>query len=200
MIRTFLFDIGNVIVRFDFSKAVRALASLSDVADENEVLARIETVKVAYEDGQMSRAEFLHEVSRILKYRGTEEQFVAAWQDIFTANEPMHELVRKLRGRYPLFLLSNTSDIHIEGLFRDFDIFGHFTDATYSYVVRASKPHPPIYEIATRNHGLVPTETLFIDDLAANIATAKELGFQTHHYHPDRHHELLATLDTHGIA
>ena len=48
--------------------------------------------------------------------------------------------------------------------------------------------------------GITKIETLFIDDLAANIATASELGFQTHHYHPDRHHELLAALDTHGIA
>ncbi len=200
MIRTFLFDIGNVLVRFDFSKAVRTLAALSDVADEDEVLARIETVKVAYEDGEISRADFLRETFRILKYRGTEAQFIAAWQDIFTANEPMHDLVRRLHGRFPLYLLSNTSDIHVEGLFRDFDIFGHFTDATYSYIVRASKPHRPIYEIATRAHGFTPAETLFIDDLAANIATAKELGFQTHHYHPDRHHELLATLSAHGIA
>ncbi len=200
MIRTFLFDIGNVLVRFDFSKAVRALAALSDVSDESEVLARIETVKIAYEDGQLPRTDFIREIISILKYRGTETELVAAWQDIFTANEPMHDLVRKLRANFPLYLLSNTSDIHVEGLFRDFDIFRNFTGATYSYVVRASKPHPPIYQIATLEHGLVPAETLFIDDLAANIATAKELGFQTHHYHPDRHHELLATLVTHGIA
>jgi putative hydrolase of the HAD superfamily len=200
MIRTFLFDIGNVLVRFDFSKAVRALAALSDVSDESEVLARIETVKIAYEDGQLPRTDFIREIISILKYRGTETELVAAWQDIFTANEPMHDLVRKLHANFPLYLLSNTSDIHVEGLFRDFDIFRNFTGATYSYVVRASKPHPPIYQIATLEHGLVPAETLFIDDLAANIATAKELGFQTHHYHPDRHHELLATLVTHGIA
>ena len=200
MIRTFLFDIGNVLVRFDFSKAVRALAALSDVSDESEVLARIETVKIAYEDGQLPRTDFIREIISILKYRGTETELVAAWQDIFTANEPMHDLVRKLHGRYPLYLLSNTSDIHMEGLFRDFDIFRNFTGATYSYAVRASKPHPPIYQIATLEHGLVPAETLFIDDLAANIATAKELGFQTHLYHPDRHHELLATLGTHGIV
>ena len=200
MIRTFLFDIGNVLVRFDFSKAVRTLAALSEVADEADVLNRIDPVKVAYEDGQIPRADFMREVFRILKYRGTEEQFIAAWQDIFTANEPMHDLVRKLHGRFPLYLLSNTSDIHVEGIFRDFDIFALFTDATYSYVVRASKPHAPIYEIATRAHALVPSETLFIDDLAANITTASNLGFHTHHYHPDRHHELLATLHTHGIA
>ena len=194
MIRAFLFDIGNVIVRFDFSRAVRAVAALSDVADEAGALRRMDAVKLHYEDGQISRADFLREVFAILGYRGTEAQFIAAWQDIFWANEPMIALVRRLHGKFPLFLLSNTNDMHVEGLFRDFDVFRLFTGATYSHEAKASKPHRAIYEIACRTHGLDPRTTFFIDDLAANIATARELHFQTHHYHHDRHDELTAAI------
>ena len=199
MIRAFLFDIGNVLVRFDFSRAVRAVAALSDVADEADALHRIEAVKLDYEDGQVSRAEFLREAFRILGYRGTEAQFIAAWQGIFSENEPMTALVRALHGRFPIFLLSNTNDMHVEGLFRDFPVFGHFTGATYSHEAKASKPHRSIYEIAARTHGLEPGATFFIDDLAANIATARELGFHAHHYHHDRHGELLAAIRAAGV-
>jgi putative hydrolase of the HAD superfamily len=199
MIRAFLFDIGNVLVRFDFSRAVRAVAALSDVADEADAVRRMDAAKLGYEDGQISRADFLRETFRILGYRGTEAQFIAAWQGIFTENEPMTSLVRALRGKFPLFLLSNTNDMHVEGLFRDFSVFAHFTGATYSHEARASKPHRPIYEIACRAHGLDPRTTFFIDDLAANIATARELGFHAHHYHHERHGELLAAVRAAGV-
>ena len=199
MIRAFLFDIGNVLVRFDISRALRAVAALSDVADEVDALHRIEAVKLEYEDGQVSRADFLHEAFRILGYRGTEAQFIAAWQGIFTENEPMTALVRALHGKFPIYLLSNTNCMHVEGLFRDFPVFAHFTGATYSHEAKASKPHRAIYEIACREHGLDPRTTFFIDDLAPNIATARELQFQTHHYHHDRHDALTAAIRAAGV-
>lgn len=199
MIRAFLFDIGNVLVRFDFSRALRAVAALSDVADEAQALQRIDAVKLDYEDGRLSRADFLQQAFNILGYRGTEAQFIAAWQGIFWENEPMTALVRQLHGKFPLFLLSNTNDMHVEGLFRDFPVFQHFTSATYSHEAGASKPHRPIYEIASRTHGLEPRTTFFIDDLAANIATARDLGFHAHHYHHERHDELLGALRSAGI-
>jgi putative hydrolase of the HAD superfamily len=199
MIRAFLFDIGNVLVRFDFTRALRAIAPLSSFTDEADALSRLDAVKLAYEDGRMSRADFLREAFTVLGYRGTGAQFIAAWQSIFRPNEPMEPLVRKLHGRFPLFLLSNTNDLHVEGLFRDFELFGLFTGATYSHEAKASKPHRAIYEIACRTHGLNPQTTFFIDDLAANIATAREVGFQTHHYHADRHGDLVAALRTTGL-
>ena len=72
--------------------------------------------------------------------------------------------------------------------------YGVSSPATYSHVVRASKPHAVIFDIACRDHGLVPAETFFIDDLLPNIEAAREFGFRSHHYHHDRHHELLAEL------
>ena len=199
MIRAFLFDIGNVLMRFDFSHAVRAVAPLCDVADAADLLSRMDSVKCGYEDGQISRAEFLKKSFAALGYRGTEAQFLAAWQGIFTENRPMTALVDSLHGKFPLYLLSNTNDMHVEGLFRDFPVFAKFTGATYSHEAKASKPHRPIYEIACRAHGLDPRTTFFIDDLAANIATARELGFQAHHYHHERHGELLDALRGTGL-
>lgn len=199
MIRAFLFDIGNVLVRFDFAHAIRAVAPLCDAGDPATLMSRMDSVKYGYEDGQVSRAEFLAKAFPALGYRGTEAQFIAAWQGIFTENEPMTALVRSLHGRFPLYLLSNTNDMHVEGLFRDFPVFEKFTGATYSHEVKASKPHRPIYEAACRAHGLDPRTTFFIDDLAANIATARELGFQAHHYHHERHGELLDALSGTGL-
>lgn len=198
IMRAFLFDIGNVLVRLEYTKGLQAVSAWSDVTETGEVLKRIEKVKTAYENGGMSRADFLREAIRELGFRGTEAQFIRAWQGIFSANEPMHELVRRLHGKYPLYLLSNTNCLHVDGLWRDYPVFQYYAGATYSHVARASKPEAAIYEIACREHGLVPEETFFIDDLADNIATARRLGFQAHHYHPDRHEDLLGALERGG--
>lgn len=200
MIRAFLFDIGNVLLKFDFSLAVRALATLSEVDDEVEVLARIDRIKWSYEDGQIDKAAFFRGVFDVLRYRGDEAQFVAAWEEIFTPNAPMFTLVDQLAPRFPLYLLSNTSEIHRDYVFRAYEVFHRFSGGTYSYAARTSKPGQEIFEAACRTHGLEPSSTFFIDDLLPNIETARALGFLTHHYHPERHDALLADLRAAGIT
>ena len=195
----FLFDIGNVLLRFDFHLALGALAAQSDAADPVEVLARIELVKFALEDGRIDRAAFVRGAFDVLRYRGSEEEFIAAWEDIFTPNEPMLALVEQLHGHFPLYLLSNTSDVHVDHIFRRYPVFQRFSGAVYSYKVRASKPDPAIYRIACEQFGIEPATTFFIDDLLPNIETARALGFRTHHYHHDRHGELLADLRASGV-
>ena len=199
-VRALLFDIGNVLLKFDFSVALRALAAHSDVPDPITALARIDQVKAPYEDGQFDRATFLRAAFDVISYRGSEVEFVAAWEDIFEPNEPMLALVAQLHERYPLFLLSNTNDLHVDYIFRRYPAFRHFSGGTYSYAVRASKPDRAIYEIACRDLGLEPAATFFIDDLLPNIETARVLGFQTHHYHFQRHEELLTALSKAGVT
>jgi putative hydrolase of the HAD superfamily len=199
MIRAFLFDIGNVLLKFDFSVAMKKTLALSEVRDPIEATAQVDRIKVGYEDGQIDRAAFLRGVFDVLRYRGTEAEFVAAWEEIFTPNEPMIVLVERLHGRYPLYLLSNTSDIHREYFFRTYEFFGRFAAGTYSYEAKASKPGREIYALAQRQHGLEPASTFFIDDLLPNIETARALGFHAHHYHYGEHEKLLAQLAEHGV-
>lgn len=200
MIRAFLFDIGNVILRFDFTIALRKLAAQSLSDDPTELLTLLEPVKFMLEDGQIDRASFLRGAIDALRYRGTEADFIAAFEDIFTENTPMSALIERLHGSYPLFLLSNTNDIHVDFFLRRYPVFRHFSGGVYSHKVRASKPNAAIYDITCRQLGLDPVSTFFIDDLLPNIETARSLGFQTHHYHHERHGELLAALEKAGVA
>jgi putative hydrolase of the HAD superfamily len=193
-----IFDIGNVLLRFDFNLAVMKLTAHCTPAGE-QILGLIEPVKEAYEAGRMQRADFQAEVRAILTYTGTDEHFIAAWEDIFTENNLMVELVRRLHGRLPLYLLSNTSDIHLDFILGKYPFFQHFADGVYSFKARVSKPSPEIYQIAQRQFGIVPERTLFIDDLAANIEAARSLGFQVHHYDMHHHELLLEQLTAAGV-
>jgi len=194
-----LFDIGNVLLRFDFKLALDKLAAESEVGDAVEVLARIDRVKLAYEDGQIGRAAFLRAAFDVLRYRGTEAGFIAAWEDIFEPNAPMFALVEQLHGRLPLYLLSNTNDIHLEYLRRRHPLFARFDGGVFSHEAHASKPGREIFQIVCRQCHLEPATTFFIDDLLPNIEMARSLGFQCHHYHHEQHGALIAQLRESGV-
>ncbi|MGB8168828.1 MAG: HAD family phosphatase [Chthoniobacteraceae bacterium] len=200
MIRAVLFDIGNVLLKFDFSVALAKLAAQCAVEEPVNVLAHIDQIKLGYEDGQIDRAAFLRSVFDVLRYRGTEAEFISAWEEIFDPNEPMIALVEELHGQLPLYLLSNTSDIHREYFFRNYPFFQRFAGGVYSYEVRASKPNREIYDITARQLGIDPTTTFFIDDLLPNVEAARAFGFHAHHYHHDRHEELRAEMRLLGLV
>ena len=194
MIKAFIFDIGNVLLRFDFSIAMGRLAQRMDPISA-EVLASIEPIKIAYESGQLDRPNFLQRLGEVISYTGTEPEFVSAWEDIFSENTPMIEIVEALHGHYPLYLLSNTSDLHVNFIFRKFPVFGLFEDAVYSFRVKSMKPSTEIFEKAIQQFGVTPSETVFIDDLAPNVATARELGFHAIQYDPADHGAFVHELD-----
>ena len=198
MIRALVFDIGNVLLKFDFNIAIRRLLPLCGNADAG-LLAPIEEIKNAYESGRIGRDTFLKEVFRLLDFRGDEETFIAAWVDIFEVNAPMLDLVERLHGRYPLYLLSNTSDIHMDSILERYPFFGCFTDGVYSYRVGCSKPAPEIYRLTHEQFGIRPEETVFIDDLEANITAAAASGFQAIQYDFRNHAALLERLTALGV-
>ena len=198
MIRAFVFDIGNVLLRFDFAHAQKRLAARCDAAAET-ISHAWEPIKNAYESGELERAEFQQRVMEALRFAGTEREFVSAWEEIFEENTAMTELVEKLHGRYPLYLLSNTSDLHVDYIFRTYPVFKLFSDGVYSFRVKSMKPAREIFKIAIRQFGVNPSETIYLDDLTPNVETALQLGFRAIQYDPEEHRALLGTLVREGI-
>lgn len=200
MIRSVVFDIGRVLLLFDFDLALRRILPLCDEAMAKGFPPRVEEVKIAYEAGQIGREEFLREAFELLGYRGTEAEFIAAWEEIFEENTPMIRSVQCLKEKgIPVYLLSNTSDIHVDYMLRKYPFFSLFDDAVYSYRVRCAKPDPAIYQLAAQQFGVNPGETLFIDDLPANISSAQEVGFHAIQYDYRDHSRFLNEVEPMGV-
>lgn len=200
MIRAFIFDIGNVLLRFDFSRALLRLRAKCDPAAD-AVLEDWEPIKIDYESGKIGRAECEARVKQALRFTGEDPEFVSAWQEIFEVIEPMAEVIRKLHGRYPLYLLSNTSDIHMDYILQAYpEMFGLFSGGVYSHIAKCMKPARGIYETAIRELQVNPAETIFIDDLAPNVETALRLGFQAIRYDLSNHSAFLAALAREGVS
>lgn len=189
-----LSDVGKVLIDFDFSIAARRLAEKCDHAADT-VLTLFDDIKVPFEDGRMDDATFVREGIAATGFRGTAAEFEAIWCEIFTQNEPMHATLSALAGKLPMHLLSNTNGLHKDYFLRTFPVFRHFQDGVYSHSAGCSKPGEDIFHKTITQLDLDPNRTFYIDDLAANIATAARLGFQTFHYSFEKHPQFQAALD-----
>ncbi|MEX1045584.1 MAG: HAD family phosphatase [Chthoniobacterales bacterium] len=195
-VEAFIFDIGNVLVRFEPGKAERTLAKLGV---QHPDFAALAALGQRYEAGALDRAEFLASWREALGGGLSDDVLAKAWQEIFEPNEPMWELVEKLHGSYPLYLLSNTNCLHHEYLVREYPVFGKFTDGVFSYRVRMMKPEHGIFELAIRQFGVSPAATVYLDDLPANVEAAGGVGLRALVYRHDAHGELAPTLRAHGV-
>ncbi len=195
----FLYDIGNVIVKFDFGPTIDHFVTHSS-AGILDPLAAVADIKQALEGGTMGDDEFVETAIEMLHYRGTREDFIRHWQHIFSENKPMCESIRAIAAQnIPLYLLSNTSGLHVEHLLEDFDIFECFQAGIYSHEAKCMKPDDQIYQIAIEKLGLDPGQTIYVDDLPANIETGTRLGFLSHHYDYGDHEAFLAFAEEHGV-
>jgi len=188
-----IFDIGNVLLPFDYMKAANRLILENQPVtppDRAEVVAAKELLEL----GRIDRSDFLRRVRPLFNHAGREEDFLAIWEDIFVPNTPMHELVEELSASMPLYLLSNISDIHRESIHRDYPIFSYFQSGIYSYEVGLLKPDPAIFELTAKSLNVTPGSTLFIDDMADNIAAAEAAGFCCVHYSHTEHEKAMEKI------
>lgn len=194
--RAFIFDIGNVLVRFDHERALAALSGLgADISDR----AGAEELAARYELGEIDRGMFLYGLRSVLRHRADDAAVARAWQEIFEPNAPMWELVGALHEEFPLYLLSNTNCLHHEYLVREYEIFGKFADGVFSYRAKLAKPDPAIFELAVRQFGISAADTIYLDDLKANVEAARAAGLRAFRYDPDAHDDLLTALRREGV-
>jgi HAD superfamily hydrolase (TIGR01509 family) len=174
-----VFDLGKVLVDFDYSIAARKVAvrstkqldNLRHFLGSSEILAR-------FESGLLTRRQFFSEMSAFTGFTGTIEEFVSDFADIFVPIPPMIELHAELRQRgFQTFIFSNTNDIAVEHIRRNFPFFVNFDGYIYSYEVGSMKPHPKIYEAMEKLCGRDSKDIIYLDDRPENIATGRERGW-----------------------
>jgi putative hydrolase of the HAD superfamily len=184
---TFLYDIGRVLLDFDFESSLARLLP-QDCADPHERLGRLLDRKDEFESGAINADDYIEWALGVIGSQATPDEFRHAWRHIFTPNEPMWETVRGLSAAgHRLILFSNTNAIHCPWLFETHPGFSLFDEAVLSFEVGSIKPHPPIYQHALDAHSLDPASTLYIDDLPENIATGRKFGLHCHQYDLNDH-------------
>ena len=180
-VKVVLFDLGKVLVDFDFAIAARRILARSQHPPERlQELIQTSPLLVCFECGQITNEQFYEEVRRATGYQGTSEEFAAAFADIFTEIPNMVRLHARLRAAgYPTWIFSNTNELAVSHIRRNFPFFADFDGYFLSYELGVMKPQPAIYEAAEQRTGCSGPEILYLDDLPANIAAGAARGWQT---------------------
>jgi glucose-1-phosphatase len=175
--RAILFDLGGVLVDFDFARAFRALEGLCPHAVP-EIRRRLLASGLVerLETGLIEPRDFAAELCVALDLKMDYDHFCRLWSCIFTEPLVPESLVVALAGRYRLLVLSNTNAIHFEMLRPKLAVLAHFDHLVLSYEVKAMKPQPEIYQAALRLAGCRPEECFYTDDMPAYVEGARALG------------------------
>ena len=190
-IRNIVFDLGGVLVDLDFKAAINGLQE-AGFANVKEQLLAFDRGGIfqKFEVGEITADEFRTAIRENSTVTLTDEEVDALW-NLMLLEIPREklELILELRGKYMVYLLSNTNSIHWDYVcknafnYRGFRVEDYFEETFLSYEMHLAKPDKAIFEKVLHDANLLAEETLFIDDSEANCKAAQEVGIHAHHYH-----------------
>ncbi len=183
MIKAIIFDLGNVVVYFDQMITARKLEKYSnrdsnyifEVITDKNLVSLIETSKITPE-------EFYKRIKERIGLKLDYNAFVEKFENMFTLNHDVYNLLIKLKNKYKVYALSNVNKIHFDYLHNKYKFLDIFHDITLSYKVKARKPDKKIYEYAINKAKVKPNEIVYIDDIKEFSDMATELGINGINY------------------
>lgn len=188
MIKNIVFDFGGVIAPLSREQAVKAFERIG-LADANERLDQCHQQGIFQdlEEGRLTEGEFHKKLEELCHRSLTEEEIQSAWMGFFVGVNPewLRELTALKEKGFRLLLLSNTNPYVMRwacspSLSSDGKGLTDYFDKLYlSFQIGYTKPDARIFEYLLADSGILPQETLFIDDGKANADMGKKLGMLT---------------------
>jgi glucose-1-phosphatase len=178
MHKAILFDLGKVLIHFDFQIAYQALEKVCPhpAAEIRRRLWGTDLVQ-RFETGLVEPREFFAETSRLLDLDITFEEYRRLFGSIFGDILIPESMIEALARRYTLVLLSNTNALHFPVLEEKYGgLLGHFHHRVLSHEVGAVKPQAEIFRAAVKAAGCRAGECFYTDDIASFVDAARALG------------------------
>jgi len=202
VIRNIVFDLGGVIIGLDRSEAVRRFTGLG-VEDAEQLIDVYEQkgIFLEIENGKLDEEGFRRRLSCHAGKEITPDEILYAWKG-FVVDVPQYKLdyMEELRKDFKVYVLSNTNPFILTrfALTEEFSEAGRplsdYCDKIYaSFEIGMTKPGRCIFEYMINDSGMIPSETLFVDDGLRNIETAASLGLHT--CHPANREDWRKPLD-----
>ena len=183
MISAVIFDFGNVVCRFDNGIILQRIADRTgkNLDELQAIVHSSRHVVVDYENGLTTSHQFYQQMSALVGLNIPEDEFKELYTDKFSPIPETFELIRLLRGKCKLGLLSNTSEWDFEYAIKTTEVFPLFDAVTLSFEVHALKPAKEIYLDMLEKLGEKAERCLYIDDLEENVLAARIIGMNAIH-------------------
>jgi glucose-1-phosphatase len=196
-----VFDLGGVILHLNYQATVDGLSAVFE-QDMAQLYSQAQQSKVfdEYERGEISTPEFQRRLVELLPERReqllerlSDPTFCARIDDAWNAillqiPDANLTLLKELKQRVGVYLLSNTNDSHLCRFLANYErdhaethgsFAAHFNATYYSHQLGQRKPEPRIFQTIVELNHLNATRTLFIDDNQANLRGAQSVGLKT---------------------
>lgn len=179
MYKAIVFDLGNVLLKFDYQIIIDAINKIESGLGDKFKRLYYENYQL-HEDLEkdlISVDDFTKTMIDWLENKVSVELFYHIYSDMFVPNEDVINLLPELKKNYKLFLLSNTNYIHQKYGWENYAFLKQFNELILSQEVKARKPEPEIFERAQEIIGCEPSEILFTDDIEEYVDAAKSAGW-----------------------
>ena len=183
-----IFDLGNVILNIDYQNTIDAFEKIG-VPDASIFYSKSSQLNIfnQLETGHISKQNFILEIQKFVP-KASASQIINAWNAILQdlPNERI-EILKDIKDKFSIFLLSNTNTIHIEKIIDKLgkkkyeEFYNLFDKVYYSHEVKLRKPNADIFKLVIKENCLSIKNTLFIDDSIQHIESAKKIGLKTYH-------------------
>ncbi|WP_439359710.1 HAD family hydrolase [Bradyrhizobium sp. DASA03007] len=184
-IKLVLFDMDNVLCDYDRGKRVACLAELAGSTSEFIHKAIWDSgFELLGDCGALDAADYLRGFGERIGYPLSLDEWVEARRRSMQAKGAMLEIAGSLRKTVDIAVLTNNTTLvadHIDTLLPDLrPLFGSriYTSAQF----KTAKPDPRCYRLCLSELNVGPETALFVDDLMANVAGAREAGLFAHHH------------------
>ena len=194
-IRHIVFDLGGVLLDIDFGRLEKAFAALGlDDFSSNVSRFKQDPLFDEYETGEIDSQIFLDNLVKNIQSNPSSAAVCDAWNALLGELPQVRiQLLKELRKKYIVSLLSNTNELHqraidayLQTTYGIEALPDLFDKAYLSYKLGLRKPDPRIFLHVAQDSGVPASETLFIDDTPGHIRSASELGFRTFLADPQR--------------
>ena len=197
MIRVVAFDIGKVLLDFNYGIFVNRMASRTNM-DESGLNAFLNQspLLAKYESGQLTSTEFAEIVRKEPGFEGLENEFAAFFEEIFTPIPDVIEMHREIvDDGMATYTFSNTNEMAVRHMSYAYDFWPRFSGHVLSHEVKALKPEAKMYEFLERVAGCRGGEIAYVDDRQENVQAGRARGWKAiEHRTPKETHSALAEL------
>jgi FMN phosphatase YigB (HAD superfamily) len=176
-IRAILSDWGKVVVDFDNTRVAKALvqhSSFGTASELHELMFKEQRELFdAYMRGHLTTAGFRKAMKRVAQLTCTDVVFDWAFADVFTPNQPIIDLWKRLRAQgVKMVAASNVEKLRHDRLI-EMGVHDLFDKHCLSYQIKRGKPEPEFWHEAMRLAYISPEEALFVDDHEEFVEVAR---------------------------
>lgn len=182
-IKVVIFDLGNVLLDFDFNIAAKRIAYFCEKSPKEIVALFLgSNITSLFEESKISPEDFFDCLKNMLDLKISYARFIPIWNEIFflsAKNRSVYSLANNLRNNYRIAVLSNINILHYDYIKEHYPVLNIFNEVFASCKMGLIKPDPRIYKQVLQALDVKPEEVFYTDDREELVKSAAALNINS---------------------